>query len=88
MREWINVKDKLPDHHSIVLVCSKKGIGVATFVESLKMNETLWKTGYGNEAVDVKKNPYFFASQEVKQHTFNNVEYWMELPERPYDTEL
>jgi hypothetical protein len=83
MNKWISIKDRLPAHHEIILVCSKKGIGVATFVDSNKMNEELWKNGYGNEAVNVEKHPYYFVSQEVKQHTFNNVEYWMVLPEKP-----
>ena len=88
MPELISIKDKLPDHDQIILVYSKtqsgkNGFGVATFVDSVKMNEELWKTGYGNESVDVKKNPYYFVSQEVRQHTFNNVSHWQTLPLPP-----
>lgn len=93
--KWISVKDRLPEHHDSILVCDnnkigsnkKKCMGVAVFVDSIKMNETLWKSGYGNEAVDVKKHPYYFCSQEVKQHTYNNVTHWIPLPEPPKDKE-
>jgi hypothetical protein len=87
MNEWISVKDKLPNHHNIILVYYKKGIGVTNFVDSIKMNETLWRNGYGDEAVDIKKNPYFFVSQEVRQHTFNDITHWMPLPEMPKDNQ-
>ncbi len=85
---WINVKNKLPDHNQIVLVFAKtmrgiNGYGVATFVDSVKMNESLSKGPYAHECVDVSLNPYYFVSQEVKQHTFNNVSHWMPLPEEP-----
>lgn len=88
MRCWISVKDKLPEHDQIILVYAKtkggkNGFGVATFIDSVKMNLDLWKKGYGNEAVDVIKNPYYFVSQEIRQHTFNNVSHWMPLPEPP-----
>lgn len=82
---WINVKDKLPQHHDIILVCNQKGIGVAVFVDSIKMNENLRMRGYGNEAVDTNKNPYYFCSQEVKQNTYDNVTHWMKLPDKPTD---
>jgi hypothetical protein len=81
---WINVKDALPKHQDIILVCSRKGIGVATFVDSIKMNEELRKTSYANECVDVDKHPYYFVSQEIRQHTFNDVTHWMHLPKKPY----
>jgi len=89
--KWISVKDKLPAHDEIILVYAmtktgKHGFGVATFVDSIKMNETLYKSGYGNEAVDVKKHPYYFVSQEVRQHTFNNVSHWMPLPKPPKES--
>jgi hypothetical protein len=88
MSKWISVKDRLPDHQQIVLVHAKTkrgidGFGVATFIDSIKMNEELKKTPFANECVDVIKNPYFFVSQEVKQHTFNNVSHWMVRPEPP-----
>lgn len=86
--KWISVKDKLPNHQQIILVFAKtkrgsNGYGVATFVDSVKMNEELRKTPYANECVDVNVHPYYFVSQEVKQHTFNNVSHWMPLPEHP-----
>ncbi|HEY2811800.1 MAG TPA: DUF551 domain-containing protein [Rhabdochlamydiaceae bacterium] len=85
---WNNVKDKLPHHNQIVLVFAKTirsvdGYGVATFIDSIKMNEELSKGPYANECVDVNKNPYYFVSQEVRQHIFNNVSHWMPLPEAP-----
>lgn len=83
--KWINTKDELPEHNQIVLCYStfSKGYGVSVFVDSVKMNETLYKTGYGREAVDVDKNPYYFVSQEVKQHTYKKVTHWMTFPDRP-----
>ncbi len=88
MNEWISVKERLPKHQQIILVFAKTnrgadGYGVATFVDSVKMNEELRKTPYSNECVDVKKHPFYFVSQEIKQHTFNNVSHWMPLPEPP-----
>lgn len=85
---WISIKDKLPDHHQIILVFAKtstgkNGFGVATFVDSIEMNKALSKTIYANECVDVSKNPYYFCSQEIKRHTFNRVSHWMPLPEPP-----
>jgi hypothetical protein len=85
---WINVKDKLPHHHQIILVFAKTkrgvdGYGVATFIDTVKMNEELSKTPYSHEQADAKKHPHYFVSQEVRQHTFNNVSHWMPLPERP-----
>ena len=71
MSEWISIKNKLPDHHDIILVCSRKGIGVATFVDSVEMNKTLKKNGYRSECVNTEDHPYYFVSQEVRQHTFN-----------------
>jgi Protein of unknown function (DUF551) len=88
--EWISVKDRLPNHQQIILVFAKtlrgvNGYGVATFIDSIKMNEELKKTPYANECVDVNKNPYYFVSQEVRRHTFKNVSHWMPLPEPPKD---
>lgn len=90
MNEWISVKDRLPNHQQIILVFAKtlrgvNGYGVATFIYSIKMNEELRKTPYANECVDVDKHPYYFVSQEVRQHTFKNVTHWMPLPEPPKD---
>jgi hypothetical protein len=89
MSKWISVKYMLPEHNQIVLTFSrltisgKAGFGVAVFVDSVKMNETLRITGYGNEAVDISIHPYYFVSQEVKQHTYKHVTHWMPLPEPP-----
>jgi len=88
MNDWISVKDRFPDHQQIVLVFAKTkngvdGFGVAVFIDSVKMNEELRKTPYAHECVDINKHPYFFVSQEVKQHTYNNVSYWMPLPNPP-----
>jgi len=88
MSEWISIKNKLPNHQQIILVFAKtkrgvNGYGVATFIDSVKMNEELSKTPYANEQVNVQNNPYYFVSQEVRQHTFNNVSHWMLLPESP-----
>lgn len=85
---WISVKDRLPNHDQIILVFAKtkRGVnvfGVATFVDSIKMNEELKKSPYANECVDIIKHPYYFVSQEVRQHTFNNVSHWMPLPGAP-----
>ena len=85
---WISVKDRLPEHDQIILVyaITKSGkdcFGVAIFIDSLKMNEELWKNGFGNETIDVQKNPYFFVSQEQKRHTYNGVTHWMPLPPPP-----
>ncbi len=88
MTNWISIKDKLPNHQQIILVFAHtqrgvNGFGVATFVDSVKMNEEMKKTPYAHECVDVNKNPYYFVSQEVRQHTFKNVSHWMLLPEEP-----
>ena len=88
MSKWISVKDKFPNHQQIVLVFAKTlrgvdGYGVATFIDSIKMNEELRKTPYANECVDVKKYPYYFVSQEIKKHMFNNVTHWMPLLDPP-----
>jgi hypothetical protein len=85
MTEWININERLPDHHQIILVYSQKigGYGTATFVDSIKMNEVMSKTQYANECVDELKHPYYFVSQEVRQHTFNSVSHWMPLPNPP-----
>lgn len=80
---WIDVKDRLPNHHQIVLGCSPKGMAVLTFVDSVKMNETLSKGPYSHEQVDVKLHPYYFVSQEIRQHTANDITHWMALPSRP-----
>ena len=66
---WISVKDRLPDHQQIILVFAKTnrgvdGYGVATFIESIKMNEDLKKTPYSNECVDIKKYPYYFFHKQ------------------------
>lgn len=88
MSEWISVKDRLPHHQQIILVFAKtirgvNGYGVATFVDSKKMNEELMKTRYAHECVDIDKHPHYFVSQEIRQHTFNNVSHWMPLPDPP-----
>lgn len=85
---WININNKLPGHQQIVLVFAKTnrgvdGYGVATYIDSIKMNEELSKGPYAHECVDINKHPYYFVSQEVKQHTFNNVSHWMPLPDSP-----
>lgn len=85
---WIKTEDKLPEHNQIILAYAvtqsgKDGFGVAVFVDSSKMNEELWKNGFGHEAVDIKKHPYYFVSQEQKRHTYNKVTHWMPLPEAP-----
>jgi hypothetical protein len=86
---WISVKDQLPKHDQIILVFAKTmrgvdGYGVATFIDSIKMNEHLRRTPYyANECVDTDKHPYYFVSQEVRQHTFKNVSHWMPLPRPP-----
>ncbi len=85
---WISVKDRLPEHQRIIFVFAKtkngkNGYGVATFIDSVKMNEELSRTAYSHEQVNVKDHPYYFVSQEVRRHTFNNVSYWMPLPEAP-----
>ena len=86
MNNWISIEDRLPNHNQIVLVFSifKKGYGVSVFVDSIKMNETLHETGYGYEAVNTKEHPYYFVSQEVKQHIYKEVTHWMPLPYPPY----
>lgn len=81
---WINIKDKLPEHHAIILVCSPKGMACATFIDSKKMNIDLINKGYKGEVGDVNEHPYYFASNEMKGHTCNNVTHWMPLPELPY----
>ncbi len=84
MNNWISVKSKLPSHQKIVLAYAKTksgkdGFGVATFIDSVKMNKELCNTGYAQECVNIKEHPYYFVSQEVKQHTFDNVTHWMPL---------
>lgn len=79
---WINVKDKLPNHQQIVLCYAKTksgkyGFGIATFIDCIKMNQELMNTPYSYECIDIIKHPYYFVSQEIKGFTFNNVTYWM-----------
>ncbi len=86
--EWINVKNKLPTHYQIILVFANTqrgvdGFGVATFIDSIKMNEELEKGPYANECVNVETHPYYFVSQEIRSHTFKNVTHWMPLPKAP-----
>jgi hypothetical protein len=88
MTEWISVKDRFPEHQQPVLAYAvtrsgKEGFGVAIFVDSIKMNEELMKTPYFMECVDAKAHPYYFVSQEQKQHTYNVVSHWMPLPKKP-----
>ena len=78
---WIKIEDKLPEHHQIVLARSHKGFCCVVFVDSKKMNETLLKTAYSNECVDIDHNPYYFVSQEIKRNTLNGVTHWMDLIE-------
>jgi len=81
--KWISVKERLPNHDETILVCTPTGQAVCVFVDSIKMNEVLRKKGYPGECVDTTKNPYYFCSQETKQHTLNGVSHWMPLPEPP-----
>jgi Protein of unknown function (DUF551) len=86
MSDWISVKDRLPEHHKTVLVCNnKKGMCVVVFIDSIEMNKVMEKSQYPWECVDVKKHPYYFISQEINQHTANNITHWMPLPEPPKD---
>jgi hypothetical protein len=76
---WINIKEKRPNHKDTVLARSPKGFCVVVFIDSKIMNADLMKTPYANECVDIKKHPYYFVSQEIKQHTLDNVTHWLEL---------
>jgi len=80
MSEWISVKQNLPHHHEPVLVYTRNGQAVAIFVDGKIMVDTLTKQGFPHHP-DTK--PYYFCSQETKQHTLNGVTHWMRLPEPP-----
>ena len=84
---WIDIKESRPVHHETVLALSPKGYCVVVFVDSEKMNDELMRSPYAHECVDISKRPYFFASQEIKGNTMNEVTHWMSLPERP-DSEV
>lgn len=83
MNKWISIKDKLPKHHETILVFTPRGQGVCIFLDSVIMNRELVEKGYPSEQVDTRSHPYYFCSQETKQHTLNGVTHWMTLPEPP-----
>lgn len=76
---WVNVKERLPEHHETILAFSPQGFCVVVFVDSRHVNENLAKHGYLNECVDLEKNPYYFCSQERKGHTLADVTHWANL---------
>lgn len=80
MSKWIKIKDRLPEHHATVLVCTPKGQAVSIFVDGKIMADVLIKQGFEPHP-DTKK--FYFCSQETKQHTLNGVTHWMPLPEAP-----
>jgi uncharacterized protein DUF551 len=86
-KEWISVKDRLPEHHQVILVYksvpSNTGYLVSYFIDSKKMNDELMKKGFYSECVDSVKHPYYFASREQQYFTIKDVTHWMELPEPP-----
>jgi len=80
MINWINVKDRLPEHMQTVLASAVKGgFCVVVFVDSKKMNNFLSEKGFLQAEVDVKNEPYNFCSQEVRGYTLNNVTHWAVL---------
>jgi Protein of unknown function (DUF551) len=82
---WIDIRDRWPNHLKTVLVRSNKGFCVVVFINSLNMNEELCKTQYAHECVDLEKHPYYFVSQEAKRNTLENVTHWCELEEPQHE---
>ena len=82
MREWINVKNKLPDHATNVLALTKKGaIAVVIYIDNKKVMNELRKMG-----VDVPKSEgigFSFISQENKEMELHGVTHWQYLPKPP-----
>ena len=78
---WINIKNRWPEHHKTVLACTPKGFCVVVFINSKNMNEELSKTQYAHECVDIEKHPYYFMSHEIKRHSLDNVTHWCEIEE-------
>lgn len=78
---WINVKERLPQHQQRVLAQAKSGRCYVEFCDSIKMNEELVKNGYANECVNTSIHPYYFCSTTHKGHTLNNVTHWLPVPE-------
>lgn len=89
--KWISVNDRLPKHHQVVLIYkdvpTKTGFLVAYFIDSIRMNEELSKTPITNECVNIKENPYYFASREQQGFTVKDVTHWMPLPQPPTELE-
>jgi hypothetical protein len=76
--EWISVKDKLPEHNSLVLAysSSSEGFEVVGFVDSVKLNDKFKKDGLEEECIDIYKSPYFFCSQGIRRNVKHNVTHW------------
>jgi Protein of unknown function (DUF551) len=87
MNEWINIKDKLPNHHETILARTTKGFCVCVFVDTNEMNKTLRANGYPEEQWNANTKPYSFCSQEIRGNVLNGVTHWMPLPSPPEDKE-
>jgi uncharacterized protein DUF551 len=84
MNEWINPKDRLPNHNETILVVTNKGgYCVSIFVDTIEMNKVLGSKGFPEELWKPDEKPYSFCSQERNGMILNGVTHWMHLPEKP-----
>jgi hypothetical protein len=80
MSDWISVKDKLPEHHSKVLVLHKSGdMFVMRFTLTEEVNKFLRSRGLTSKDIP-QEHPYEFSSNEVNGMCLANVTHWMPLP--------
>lgn len=76
---WIDVKDRLPEHHQIILSYTPSGQSVCIFVDGNIMASIISAINNSN----VLNYGYYFCSQEVKGSVLTGVTHWMPLPEPP-----
>lgn len=81
MNNWINIKDKLPNHMETVLALHEKGNQIVMiFVSHRLMNK---KLKLNNLPTNSDENGYSFSSQEISGNTLKGITHWMPLPELP-----
>jgi len=80
--KWINVKDKLPEHHQVIMIFSEsKHTAVCIFIDNEKALEELRKKGFTIKGKE--QDQYSFCSQEIKGNIFSGITHWRYLPKEP-----